>query len=85
MYVKKIKAVLQRQDPYEVAKVLTLPSLSNQNRGSLDSAAGGNKQRPYNERVTINDVDWSALVNSFLEARDCALAVSVLTIQAQPV
>jgi len=81
MTVKKIKVVLQSQDPYEIAKVLTLPPLSSHhNRGShLDSKPGKHKQRSYHELVTSNDIDWSPLVNSFLEARDYAMAGDALS------
>jgi len=69
MNANKIKTILNTRDPYEIAQALTLPPLANERSNK-------SKQRSYNERLTIDGVDWSPVLNSFLEARDYAFAVS---------
>ena len=73
MNVNKVKAAIKNQDPYETAKVLTLPPLRIVNANDKKSKP---QQRAYNEKLTIDGVNWGSVLNAFLEARDCAFAVS---------
>ena len=74
--VNKIKAGIKTKDPYEIAKSLTLPSL----RSFIASKKKTNTQiRTYNEKLTIDGIDWSNVLNAFLLARDFAFAVSSMT------
>lgn len=71
MNVHQIKACIKTKDPYEIAKAMTLPPLPPQYQRS------SGKDRSYSERLTIEGVDWSPVLNAFLETRDHALAVSI--------
>jgi hypothetical protein len=72
MNVNQVKAGIKTKDPYEIAKALTLPPLI----ASNIQANSNPKKRSYSERLTIDGVDWSPVLNSFLEARDCVFVVS---------
>lgn len=73
MNVNKLKAAIKTKDPYETAKALTLPPLRIVNANDKKSKP---QQRAYNEKLTIDGVNWGSVLNAFLEARDCAFAVS---------
>lgn len=70
MNVHQVKACIKTKDPYQIAKAMTLPPLPPYQRSS-------GKDRSYSERLTIEGVDWSPVLNAFLETRDHALAVSI--------
>jgi hypothetical protein len=68
----KIKSGIKTKDPYEIAKSLTLPPLR-----SIAGNASNSQPRIYNEKLSIDGLDWSNVLNAFLQARDCAFAVSL--------
>lgn len=69
MSLNKIRAKIKTKDPYEIASALTLPPLNN-------ASTGNSSHNPrFNERLTVDGVDWSSTLNAFLEAQAYAFAV----------
>jgi len=80
---KQIRSALKSNDPYRLASIFTLSSIdlstffANNNNNSSNS----NNNTRYNEKVMdSNGIDWSNVVNSFLEATDDAEAGDAIKI-----
>mmetsp|Transcript_5687 Transcript_5687/g.7999 ORF Transcript_5687/g.7999 Transcript_5687/m.7999 type:complete len:400 (-) Transcript_5687:63-1262(-) len=68
MSLNKIRAKIKTKDPYEIASALTLPPLNNESKGN------SSHNPRFNERLTVDGVDWSSTLNAFLEAQAYAFA-----------
>jgi hypothetical protein len=75
---KNIRSVLNSNDPYRLASTFTLCPINASNRNSNSNSNNGtsyNHKKHNNRNITdSNGNDWSAIVNSFLEANDASQA-----------
>ncbi len=71
MNVNKIKGKIKSKDPYAIADAFKLP-LKNVGQANTKSRR---VTQTFNERLTMDGIDWSSTLNAFLKAQACAFAV----------
>ncbi len=74
MNVNKIKGKIKSKDPYEIAEAFKLPPLKDIGQANANTKPRQVTQT-FNERLTMDGVDWSSTLNAFLKAQACAFAV----------